>query len=108
MKKQDNTHATSLSTSATRRTVLKAAAAGLAGLSVPSVLFAQTSSKIQIGYWPVASGLPFFAAVDKGYFKEAGLTVEAVKFASPQQVAEAMLAGRLSGSSNGTASAGPR
>jgi NitT/TauT family transport system substrate-binding protein len=105
MKKQDNTHTASLSTSATRRTVLKAAAASLAGLSVPSVLLAQTSSKIQIGYWPVASGLPFFVAVDKGYFKEAGLTVEAVKFASPQQVAEAMLAGRLSGSSNGTASA---
>ena len=97
---------TSIATrSSTRRTILKAAASSLAGLSVPSLLRAQSATKIQIGYWPVASGLPFFAAVDKGYFKEAGLDVEAVKFASPQQVAEAMLAGRLHGSSNGTASA---
>src|SRR5690606_40786344 len=55
-------------------------------------------------YWPVASGIPFFAAVEKGYFREAGLDVEAVKFASPQQVVEAMLAGRIDGSANGTAS----
>jgi NitT/TauT family transport system substrate-binding protein len=27
----------------------------------------------------VASGLPFFAAVEKGYFKEAGLDVEALR-----------------------------
>lgn len=105
MKKQDLTHPTGVMTSPMRRSVLKAATAGLAGLSLPSLAFAQTGPKIQIGYWPVASGLPFFAAVDKGYFKEAGLDVEAVKFASPQQIAEAMLAGRLSGSSNGTASA---
>src|SRR5690606_28358241 len=36
--------------------------------------------------------------------KEAGLDVEAVKFASPQQVVEAMLSGRIDGSANGTAS----
>jgi len=32
--------------------------------------------KVRIGYWPVAAGLPFFAAVEKGYFKEAGLDVK--------------------------------
>ena len=32
--------------------------------------------KIRIGYWPIAAGLPFYAAVEKGYFKEAGLDVE--------------------------------
>ena len=105
MKKQDLINAAGVPISTMRRSVLKAATAGLTGLSIPSVLFAQTGPKIQIGYWPVASGLPFFVAVDKGYFKQAGLDVEAVKFASPQQVAEAMVAGRLTGSSNGTASA---
>ena len=40
----------------------------------------------------------------KGYFKEAGLDVEAVKFAGAQRVMEAMLAGRCDGSSNGTGS----
>lgn len=88
-----------------RRTMLKSTAVAAGSLSMPAIVRAQSAPKIRIGYWPVASGIPFFAAVDKGFFKQAGLEVEAVKFASPQQVAEAMLAGRLEGSSNGTASA---
>ena len=88
-----------------RRRALKMTAAATASLSMPAIVRAQVTPKIRIGYWPVASGIPFFASVDKGFFKQAGLEVEAVKFASPQQVAEAMLAGRLEGSSNGTASA---
>ena len=90
-----------------RRRVLRAALAGgaLAAVGAPAIVRAQASPKIRIGYWPVASGLPFFAAVEKGYFKEAGLDVEAQKFASAQQVMEAMLSGRAEGSSNGTASA---
>lgn len=93
--------------SPSRRRVLRAALAGgaLAAFGAPAIVRAQASPKIRIGYWPVASGLPFFAAVEKGYFKEAGLDVEAQKFASAQQVMEAMLAGRAEGSSNGTASA---
>ncbi|NDA06035.1 MAG: ABC transporter substrate-binding protein, partial [Betaproteobacteria bacterium] len=88
-----------------RRTMLKSTVVAAGSLSMPAIVRAQSAPKIRIGYWPVASGIPFFAAVDKGFFKQAGLEVEAVKFASPQQVAEAMLAGRLEGSSNGTASA---
>lgn len=91
--------------SAGRRQVLAASGALGLTLAAPAIVRAQSSPKIRIGYWPVASGIPFFAAVDKGFFKQAGLDVEAVRFASPQQVAEAMLAGRLEGSSNGTASA---
>ena len=88
-----------------RRLLQGAAAAGVLGLATTTMLRAQAMPKIRIGFWPVASGLPFFAAVDKGYFKEAGLDVEPLKFASAQQVMEAMLAGRAEGSSNGTASA---
>lgn len=90
---------------ATRRGALKHGAAALGALAAPALLRAQTGPKIRIGFWPVASGLPFFVALDKGYFKEAGLDVEPLKFASAQQVMEAMLAGRAEGSSNGTASA---
>lgn len=64
----------------------------------------ETPGKISIGFWPVASGLPLFVAIKKGYFQEAGLNVEAVKFASPNQVAEALIAGRLQGTGNGVAS----
>ncbi len=90
-----------------RRRVLQtvASTAALGALGMPALVRAQTSPKIRIGFWPVASGLPFFAAIEKGYFKEAGLEVEALKFASAQQVMEAMLSGRAEGSSNGTASA---
>lgn len=91
----------------TRRRIIKAAGAlsatGLLG--APTILRAQAGPKIRIGFWPIASGLPFYAAIEKGYFKEAGLDVEPLKFASAQQVMEAMLAGRAEGSSNGTAAA---
>ena len=84
-----------------------AAVAGgaLAAVGVSTRVKAQAEPKIRIGYWPVAAGLPFFAAIEKGYFKEAGLEVEALKFAGAQQVMEAMLSGRSDGSSNGTGSA---
>ncbi|MDF2463426.1 MAG: transporter substrate-binding protein [Ramlibacter sp.] len=89
-----------------RRTLLQtgAGAAALAMLGAPKV-HAQAAPKIRIGYWPIAAGLPFYAAVEKGFFKEAGLDVEAIKFAGAQQIMEAMLAGRCDGSSNGTGSA---
>jgi NitT/TauT family transport system substrate-binding protein len=98
---------TGLKTQASRRRVLTAAASGavLASLGAPALVRAQAGPKIRIGYWPVAAGLPFFAAIEKGYFKEAGLDVEPLKFAGAQQVMEAMLSGRSDGSSNGTGSA---
>ena len=90
---------------AVRRRLLKMTMAAAGMLALPAVVRAQAGPKIRIGFWPVASALPFFAAIEKGYFKEAGLDVEALKFASAQQVMEAMLAGRAEGSANGTASA---
>jgi NitT/TauT family transport system substrate-binding protein len=90
-----------------RRQFLGAAVAGtaLAIAGAPAIVRAQSNPKIRIGYWPVAAGLPFFAALEKGYFKEAGLEVEPLKFASASQVMEAMLSGRAEGSANGTAAA---
>src|SRR6195952_3025162 len=91
--------------SLSRRRVLTAGAAMAGLIGAPAFVRAQGATKLRIGYWPVASGLPFFAAIDKGYFKEAGLDVEPLKFASAQQVMEAMLAGRAEGSANGTGTA---
>ena len=94
-------------TNPARRQIITAvagiAAAGVLG--APAIVRAQARPKIRIGFWPIASGLPFYVAIEKGFFKEAGLDVEPLKFASAQQVMEAMLAGRAEGSSNGTASA---
>ena len=93
------------SVAGSRRHALKTAAAVAATIAAPTIVRAQASPKIRVGYWPVASGIPFYAAVEKGYFKEAGLDVEPLKLASPQQIAEAIIAGRAEGSSNGTGSA---
>ena len=90
---------------ASRRQVLQAGAAGIAVLAAPAIVRAQAGPKIRIGFWPVAAGLPFFVALEKGYFKEAGVDVEPLKFAGAQQVMEAMLSGRGDGSANGTGSA---
>lgn len=93
-----------------RRTALKGlaslgAGAAMGVLGAPAVLHAKTMPKIRIGYWPIAAGLPFYAAIELGYFKEAGLDVEALKFAGAQQVMEAVLSGRADGTANGTGSA---
>ena len=88
-----------------RRRQLLQATAAIGALGAPTVLRAQAATKIRIGYWPIAAGLPFYAAVELGYFKEAGLDVEPLRFAGAQQVMEAVLAGRSDGTSNGTGSA---
>jgi NitT/TauT family transport system substrate-binding protein len=66
---------------------------------------AQSAPKIRIGYWPIAAGLPFYAALELGYFKEAGVQVEPQRFAAAQQIMEGMLSDRTDGSANGTGSA---
>lgn len=63
----------------------------------------ENAGTIKIGFWPVASALPFFVGIEKGYFKKAGLDVEGTKFSSPQQVSQELIAGRLQGAANGTA-----
>ena len=90
---------------ASRRRILQVASSALGLLATPAFVRAQSGPKIRIGYWPIAAGLPFYAAVELGYFKEAGLNVEVIKFAGAQQIMEGMLADRVDGSANGTGSA---
>jgi NitT/TauT family transport system substrate-binding protein len=89
--------------SLSRRRVMKLSAAAIAGVAAPAIVRAEMS-EIQIGFWPIAAGLPIYAGVAAGVFAKAGLKVTAVKFASAQQVTEGMIAGRLHGSANGVAS----
>lgn len=100
------THATPSARRGTRRrSLLLGATAGMAALAAPTLVRAQAGPKIRIGYWPIAAGLPFYSAVELGYFKEAGLNVEPLKFAGAQQIMEGMLSDRADGSANGTGSA---
>lgn len=93
--------------SASRRHWLQAgvASAAVGLLGAPAVLRAQTGPTIRVAYWPIAAGLPFYSAVELGYFKEAGVNVEVIRLAGAQQIMEGMLAGRIDGSANGTGSA---
>ncbi|MDP3356530.1 MAG: ABC transporter substrate-binding protein [Polaromonas sp.] len=93
------------SPSATRRKVLQTGAAVLGVMGMHALVRAQAATNIRIGYWPNAAGLTFYAAIELGYFKEAGLDVEPLKFAGAQQVMEAVLSGRSDGTANGTGSA---
>lgn len=90
--------------SASRRKILHIGVAAAGMLAAPALVRAQSGPKIRVGYWPIAAGLPFYAAVELGYFKEAGVNVEAVRFAGAQQIMEGMLADRVDGSANGTGS----
>jgi NitT/TauT family transport system substrate-binding protein len=96
---------TSSPATTTRRKALVTGAAMLGALGMPAIVRAQAAPKVRIGYWPIAAGLPFYAAIELGYFKEAGLDVEPLKFAGAQQVMEAVLSGRSDGTANGTGSA---
>ncbi|MBI1748283.1 MAG: ABC transporter substrate-binding protein [Acidobacteria bacterium] len=52
-------------------------------------------TKIRIGYLPYSSALSFFLAHEKGYFTQAGLTVEPVKCASANEALDALRSGHL-------------
>ena len=95
----------SAATGTSRRQLLKSGAAALGVLAAPAIVRAQGGPTIRIGYWPIAAGLPFYAALELGYFKDAGLNVEPLRFAGAQQVMEAVLAERSDGTANGTGSA---
>ncbi len=69
---------------------------------VPAV--AQSGTKFLVGYWPVAAALPFFVSEKMGYWKDAGVDVELVKFADQVKVTEALLAGRINATATGTGS----
>jgi NitT/TauT family transport system substrate-binding protein len=72
--------------------------------SQPTSEAKEAATTITIGHATVASALPIFCAVKQGFFAAAGLSVELQKMVSPQPIIEGMMAGRLQGCSNGTAS----
>jgi NitT/TauT family transport system substrate-binding protein len=61
---------------ASRRTILSAVAA-FALSSLPAA--AQTPDLVKVGVFPISSSLPYFVAIEKGYFKENNIEVETIK-----------------------------
>lgn len=56
---------------------------------------AKRPEEVKIGYQPITLNLPFFVAMEKGYFTEAGLQVEAIKYTTSDQLTNAILAGNI-------------
>lgn len=52
---------------------------------------------VRIAYLPTTSCLPLFVALEKGYFKEGGINVEAIRFTGTNDAINAVLAGRADG-----------
>ena len=56
---------------------------------------AEALTKVKIGYLPATQALPVFVGIEKGYFKEAGLDVEALKFDAPNQIIDSLMNGSI-------------
>jgi NitT/TauT family transport system substrate-binding protein len=55
----------------------------------------EDETTVRIGYLPLTANLPLFVALEKGFFKEAGLKVETKKFESSNQMVDALVTGRI-------------
>jgi NitT/TauT family transport system substrate-binding protein len=61
------------------------------------------TTKVKIGYVPVAQSLPLYLAIEKGYFTAAGLEIEPVKFEAPNLYVDAMISNQIDFSANSLA-----
>lgn len=80
--------------------VLLAGGSGLTGFFTAGT----AKEKVIIAYLPVVQGLPFFLALEKGYFAEEGLDVAAVRFDAPNQIIDTVAAGQADAAATGAAS----
>lgn len=78
-----------------RRQILSAGTAAVAGVAMPSMVRAQSGTKMRVGVVPLLSSGPFFIAAAKGYFQKVGLDVEIRTFADGALAIPALVAGEL-------------
>jgi NitT/TauT family transport system substrate-binding protein len=77
---------------ASRRTILGAVAA-FALTSLP--VAAQTPDQVKVGVFPISSSLPYFVAIEKGYFKENNIEVETIKLMGGPPNVAALITGQI-------------
>jgi NitT/TauT family transport system substrate-binding protein len=81
------------------------ASARLAGavafvLAAFSVLPAQAADRIKVGVFPSSAALPFYVAVNRGYFKEADLEIEEVPMTSHPLTVQALVSNGIDAAVN--------
>lgn len=69
-------------------------------LAVAAPLAARAQDKVRIGVFPSSSALPYYVALERGYFKEAGITPEAVVFNAHPLTVQALVTGDIEGAAN--------
>ncbi len=70
--------------------------------SAPSSIAAEPT--VRIAYLPVAQALPLYVALERGYFKQAGINVAPISFNDPSQIINAVLSGQVDFGAPSTAS----
>jgi NitT/TauT family transport system substrate-binding protein len=53
------------------------------------------ATTVRMANLPVVHGLPLYVALDKGYFKQAGINLELVKYEAPNQIIDAIMTGQV-------------
>ena len=80
------------------RLPFRSALSGLAllALSVPVLAL----DKVKVGIFPVVSALPYYVAVERGFFREVGIETEGVKLMGGPPIVAGMITGDLDAASN--------
>lgn len=77
----------------------RAAAVGVA-LLVGSAAPGLALDKVKVGVFPVVSALPYYVALERGFFREQGIETEAVKLMGGPPIVAAMITGDFDATSN--------
>ncbi|MBX9845508.1 MAG: ABC transporter substrate-binding protein [Xanthobacteraceae bacterium] len=77
---------------------LRIAAGLLAGLAVAFAAPASAQDKVKVGVFPVSSSLPYFVALEKGYFKEQNIEPEMVRLIGGPPNVAAMIGNQIDAS----------
>lgn len=79
-----------------RKLFIAILAATAASVAMPS----HAADKIKIGVFPSSSALPYFVALERGYFKEVDIETEAVTFNAHPLTVQAIVTGDIDAASN--------
>ena len=52
-------------------------------------------AEVRVGYLPITGDVPFFVAMEKGYFSHEGVTVKATPFREAKEAMDALIAGQV-------------
>ena len=82
------------------RATIRLAGAAAFALAAFAVLPAQAADRIKVGVFPSSAALPFYVAVNRGYFKEADLEIEEVPMTSHPLTVQALVSNGIDAAVN--------